>query len=99
MLANRKRQRTPRNGMKCEVARNMGIGKEEKNWQINISPTGYRPKPIDGPSCIPNCCNHDVEPAGPAPSTVVAFDVGSNSGNRSIEVTEVGGIPGVFVVE
>lgn len=30
MLANRKRQRTPRNGMKCEVARNMGIGKEEK---------------------------------------------------------------------
>jgi hypothetical protein len=56
--------------------------KRKENRQIDVSPVGYRPYPIDGPSDIPKCCSQDVEPTGSTPSTVVVpFVVGLNIGN------------------
>ena len=68
--------------MQCDTEYKNKKGRvKKKNWQIGVSPANYRPNPIDGPSGIPNCCNHDVESLWSAPPTVVAFVVEANIGN------------------
>jgi len=106
-------QLNPRIRTECNATRNTENGKgrakerKKKLADRRVSPTNYRPNPIDGPSDIPNCCNHDVESLWSAPPTVVAFAVEANIGNRSAFSNEnrsragpmEGGIPGVLVEE